>query len=523
MPSAPDTAHKADTRRRYGVTIGSLAGDPSAAAGVLDGDEDDDEILQGGKSLDSEAELRRMREEFNPSADLPGLRKGDVTTGSGAGLGGVEGGPEDSGQWGTRAMSRRIAQGTNLKQLQARIDALTTERDDLKIEVDYHRRKGGLGNIETEVITLKQEKLTHVKKIMNLNDIVRKQDKAMTQLRKANKSLEGKQGGDTDAMAEEIKSLKRQLEVKEREKSKFESEVDFLKSLREDRSREEHSRAQNLTEDTTAQDEIAALKEDHRVELYRMEVERDDLADQLEDLKANIAAGRGGRRSLKSQQDSDVEDSNASGVGERSIAVKQLQESLKEMAEREEEYKTRVEQAEAQADSKQNEIDDLQAAVVDLQATKEALEREIQFFEDKAQVWERKVKEEGEDASREMEAMQSVLEDRMHNEVKHHKDQVVNWKLKCERAEEELEAMAEIKMQLEHELREAEAQAYELEQQLEETEREADELDNRLAETERQFGAQTEELEVQSNELEDANAEVRRVSVSWFDIFARTC
>ncbi len=287
----PSTTRKADSRRRYGVTIGGLASDLRAAGGLAPFDDDDDEDEEGegrgaggyddeegegtsGKSMESDVDLRKVREQLmmvGSSTSAKGgrvgeLRRqrsrgalGDVTNASsvagdatgnnsrasgadGAALANGSAGAEDSGQWGTRALNRRVAQGTNLKQLQGRIDSLTAERDDLKIEVDFHRRRGSLGDIATEVIALRQEKLTYVKKVMNLNDLVKKQDKAMTLLRKANKFWEGKKVEDWHAMEEQIRASRAERDRNEKERKRLEDEIDFLKTLREERSREENSR-----------------------------------------------------------------------------------------------------------------------------------------------------------------------------------------------------------------------------------------------------------------------------------------
>ena len=252
----PSTTRKADTRRRYGITIGG------AAMPFADEDEEEEEDGEDGKSMDSEAELKRIREQLarGPTGgNNNGLGRrssnralgdmtnasnlGDATSGTNGTGGGAsgEGIAEDSGQWGTRALSRRAAQGTNLKQLQARIDQLTSERDDLKIEVDYHRSKGKIQDTALEVINLRQEKLTYVKKVMNLNELVKKQDKAMTQLRKANKFWEGKKVEDWNAMEEEIRKLRSDRKKDEKENRRLNDEVEFLKELREERSREDRT------------------------------------------------------------------------------------------------------------------------------------------------------------------------------------------------------------------------------------------------------------------------------------------
>jgi chromosome segregation ATPase len=83
---------------------------------------------------------------------------------------------------------------------------------------------------------------------------------------------------------------------------------------------------------------------------------------------------------------------------------------------------------------------------VDLQSSKESLERDMAFLKDRAQLSEARLEKEGEDASREMMAMQHALDERMQNEIEHWKDQVTSWKLQVEKQElrcDELETACE--------------------------------------------------------------------------------
>ncbi|KDN52741.1 hypothetical protein K437DRAFT_220185 [Tilletiaria anomala UBC 951] len=462
----PDTAQKPDTRRRYGITIGGLAGDPGAAGGLSLGEDEDEDAseMAGGVEI----------------------------------VGGAAG-AEDSGQWGSRAMNRRVAQGTNLKQLQARIDSLTTERDDLKIEVDFHRRKGSIGDIASEVISLRQEKLTYVKKVINLNDIVKKQDKVMTQLRKANKFWEGKKVEDWKNMEDELHALRKQAELQARENDKLQEEVQFFKNLREDRSREDRSRSSvRVGGKATIQEleqEVEALKEDQKVELYKletaladMEQQRDDLADQLEELRLSKRGAAGGRRSLKSAEDSDADESNATlgtAAAERSAIIRRKEETIKDLEEREAELKMQLEALRTDLDSTQRREDQLE--------------------------------EEGEDASREMMAMQNILEERMANEVQHWKDELTSWKLKHERQEQRVEQLEVDREEWEAKYTNLDYELTKVEQEyqavrLDEVEKEADDLEQDVEEQKQTIEQLEDDLDLHAGDLEYANGEVARLS-----------
>ena len=84
-----------------------------------------------------------------------------------------------SGQWGVREMRRRTAAGVSARSAQQKIDQLTAERDDLKIEVDFHRRKMAPDDVSAELIALRQEKLSYVRRLQKLNELVKRQDQAL--------------------------------------------------------------------------------------------------------------------------------------------------------------------------------------------------------------------------------------------------------------------------------------------------------------------------------------------------------
>ena len=93
-----------------------------------------------------------------------------------------------SGQWGVREMRRRTAAGVSARSAQQKIDQLTAERDDLKIEVDFHRRKLSPDDVSAELIALRQEKLSYVRRLQKLNELVKRQDQA---LKSVNQQVKG--------------------------------------------------------------------------------------------------------------------------------------------------------------------------------------------------------------------------------------------------------------------------------------------------------------------------------------------
>ncbi|WFC99864.1 hypothetical protein MYAM1_002610 [Malassezia yamatoensis] len=97
-----------------------------------------------------------------------------------------------SGHWGVQEMQRRTAAGISIKSTQQKIDQLTAERDDLKIEVDFHRRNMSPDDVGAEVISLRQEKLAYVRRLQKLNELVKGQDQALKTVNKQVKAWETK-------------------------------------------------------------------------------------------------------------------------------------------------------------------------------------------------------------------------------------------------------------------------------------------------------------------------------------------
>ncbi|WFD31188.1 hypothetical protein MSPP1_002222 [Malassezia sp. CBS 17886] len=99
---------------------------------------------------------------------------------------------EASGRWGMQEMRRRTAAGISIKSTLQKIEQLTAERDDLKIEVDFHRRNMSPDDVGAEVIALRQEKLSYVRRLQQLNELVKRQDLALKSVNREVKGWETK-------------------------------------------------------------------------------------------------------------------------------------------------------------------------------------------------------------------------------------------------------------------------------------------------------------------------------------------
>lgn len=97
-----------------------------------------------------------------------------------------------SGHWGVQEMRRRTEAGISIKSTLQKIEQLTAERDDLKIEVDFHRRNMSPEDVGAEVISLRQEKLSYVRRLQKMNELVKSQDQALKTVNRQVKQWEAK-------------------------------------------------------------------------------------------------------------------------------------------------------------------------------------------------------------------------------------------------------------------------------------------------------------------------------------------
>ena len=94
--------------------------------------------------------------------------------------------------WGVQEMQRRTAAGISIKSTQQKIEQLTAERDDLKIEVDFHRRNMSPDDVGAEVIALRQEKLAYVRRLQQMSELLKSQDNALKTVNREVKTWEAK-------------------------------------------------------------------------------------------------------------------------------------------------------------------------------------------------------------------------------------------------------------------------------------------------------------------------------------------
>lgn len=97
-----------------------------------------------------------------------------------------------SGHWGVQEMRRRTEAGISIKSTLQKIEQLTAERDDLKIEVDFHRRNMSPEDVGAEVISLRQEKLSYVRRLQKMTELVKSQDQALKTVNRQVKQWETK-------------------------------------------------------------------------------------------------------------------------------------------------------------------------------------------------------------------------------------------------------------------------------------------------------------------------------------------
>lgn len=188
----------------------------------------------------------------------------------------------NSGQWGVQEMKRRTAAGISIKSTQQKIDQLTAERDDLKIEVDFHRRNMSPEDVGAEVISLRQEKLSYVRRLQKLNDLVKGQDQALKTVNKQVKGWETKLQ-DYDALQEQLRRAEERAAAAEAKAAAARPDDARVASLEAKLRSEQANRA-------SLEDELAALRDDtqrqrgHQTEVDELHediAERDELIDKL--------------------------------------------------------------------------------------------------------------------------------------------------------------------------------------------------------------------------------------------------
>ncbi|WFD02214.1 hypothetical protein MOBT1_000895 [Malassezia obtusa] len=165
---------------------------------------------------------------------------------------------------------------------QQKIDQLTAERDDLKIEVDFHRRNMSPEDVGAEVISLRQEKLGYVRRLQKLNELVKGQDQALKTVNKQVKAWESKM--------QSYDELQDKLRAAEERARAAEAAAEAARTHEPDSTQVEELQAALRTqqlENEALERELTALNEanEHRKD------DRDDRDDRdalIEDLRADL-------------------------------------------------------------------------------------------------------------------------------------------------------------------------------------------------------------------------------------------
>lgn len=233
---APDTERKPDNRKGFAVRISNddndqnnnangngkriVSGGIGGAKRIISNPKEALDSLEDESEDTSDLELKMIQRDFSMGQDTNSFND----DGEGQSLlgGDSENMPSSSD---TNNNNRRKSQGT-VKTSTERINNLIKERDDLKIELDYHRRKMSVEDQGHEIIALTRIVHSNKVKISELTSFVNRQDSNIKGLNKENrrlkKSMEGE--GDLGQLKEELKRLK--------------EENDVLKGRERDRSRE---------------------------------------------------------------------------------------------------------------------------------------------------------------------------------------------------------------------------------------------------------------------------------------------
>ncbi|PKI82493.1 hypothetical protein MVES_003668 [Malassezia vespertilionis] len=169
-----------------------------------------------------------------------------------------------SGEWGVQEMKRRTAAGISMKSTREKIDQLTAERDDLKIEVDFHRRNMSPDDVGAEVISLRQEKLGYVRRLQKLNELVKGQDQALKAVNKQVKGWEHKLQ-DYDALQEQLHALTSEIAaLRAQEPSAALAELEARHRAERETWEEQLVGQTDLDRDTLVQDLRADLQDAER-------------------------------------------------------------------------------------------------------------------------------------------------------------------------------------------------------------------------------------------------------------------
>ncbi|KAE8260342.1 hypothetical protein A4X03_0g3847 [Tilletia caries] len=337
---APPTARKQDNRKLHAVRIAHHDGPPG-----LDDEYDDDDVEESLFETDDAELLRRAQV--------------DLSAGMDSGMAGSDA-PSESGVFGPRGVAAALARrrnggaGLSMKSAQDRINALTQERDDLKIEVDFHRRKMTPDAMGIELLRVKKELLIKINQLQMYQQLLKNQDKTV---RDASRLVARWGGKDPKLEAAKMAELESRARAEEeradserRARLRAEEELEALRQ----RNAEESSRVDAAELDRVQQEleDVKADRDDLLAENDRLrdrtaqsdrslsnsrreEVER--MREELEDVEHELADAKSNNKKLASRHDALVADHERlqrdyeraqSGLREREDRQRSLQREL---------------------------------------------------------------------------------------------------------------------------------------------------------------------------------------------------
>lgn len=218
-----------------------------------------------------------------------------------------------SGHWGVQEIQRRTAAGLSMKTTLKKIEQLTAERDDLKIEVDFHRRNMSPDDVGAEVISLRQEKLGYVRRLQRLNELVKSQDQALKDVNRQVKSWEAKWA--------EFEALQARLSAAEA-RADQPDHTECEQALRASRE------AQHALER-----DLAVLQERRAFEREQSQRERDAMVDSVRAELAEAEEALETARAELAETQEALEDARASSSPSPGMADSALQAQLEEQHE----------------------------------------------------------------------------------------------------------------------------------------------------------------------------------------------
>ncbi|CAD6929887.1 unnamed protein product, partial [Tilletia caries] len=310
---APPTARKQDNRKLHAVRIAHHDGPPG-----LDDEYDDDDVEESLFETDDAELLRRAQV--------------DLSAGMDSGMAGSDA-PSESGVFGPRGVAAALARrrnggaGLSMKSAQDRINALTQERDDLKIEVDFHRRKMTPDAMGIELLRVKKELLIKINQLQMYQQLLKNQDKTV---RDASRLVARWGGKDPKLEAAKMAELESRARAEEeradserRARLRAEEELEALRQ----RNAEESSRV-----DAAELDRVQQELEDVKADRDDLLAENDRLRDRTAQSDRSLSNSRREEVERMREELEDVEHRDyeraQSGLREREDRQRSLQREL---------------------------------------------------------------------------------------------------------------------------------------------------------------------------------------------------